>query len=212
MNEHVDFLRLHAEAAEHDQCPDEARQLRAVASYLENLHDAYVRLLDASLQQDREIEKLRSQLPDGMKNCTIVFKQCERGHGRLVGTNWVDHGCGVCEQDRLRVERDKLRDAIRRYGLQICQTSGDWSLHDLSDLAQQEQARTDEIIVRNIDLESENRKLREALGLLIAAGNAMPRRTKQSGGCGDESEYTLSNGAVWDFDRAMTAAEKARTQ
>jgi len=49
-----------------------------------------------------EIYRLRDQLPEGMKHCTIQFKECEKGHGRLTATNWVQHGCLQCEIDRLR--------------------------------------------------------------------------------------------------------------
>ena len=41
----------------------------------------------------RELER---QLPDGMKHCTIVFKECDKGHGWLTATNWVQHGCPTC--------------------------------------------------------------------------------------------------------------------
>ncbi len=48
------------------------------------------------------VEQLRSQLPRGMEHCTILFKECEQGHGRLIATNWVDHGCQQCEIERMR--------------------------------------------------------------------------------------------------------------
>ena len=47
----------------------------------------------------RELER---QLPDGMKHCTIVFKECEKGHGWLTATNWVQHGCPTCALEELR--------------------------------------------------------------------------------------------------------------
>lgn len=49
-------------------------------------------------------------------------------------------------------EAAKLRDAIRRYGLSVMQTSGDWSLHDMGVVAAAEQARVDAIVNQNIDL------------------------------------------------------------
>ncbi len=58
--------------------------------------------------QAAELERLRAQLPEGMKHCTIVFKSCPLGHGRLTATNWIDHSCQVCEMGRLTAERDKL--------------------------------------------------------------------------------------------------------
>jgi hypothetical protein len=49
-----------------------------------------------------ENERLRAQLPDGMKDCAIRFLECEKGHGRLTATNWIEHGCQTCELERLR--------------------------------------------------------------------------------------------------------------
>ena len=54
--------------------------------------------------------KALAQLPDGMKDCTIIFKECDKGHGWLTATNWVQHGCSTCERERLR---DALTVALR---------------------------------------------------------------------------------------------------
>ena len=63
--------------------------------------------LDAELVElHREVDRLRSQLPEGMERCTIVFQECEKGHGRLTATNWIQHGCQTCEIERLRAEND----------------------------------------------------------------------------------------------------------
>jgi hypothetical protein len=48
-----------------------------------------------------------SQLPAGMEHCTIQFKECEQGHGRLTATNWVDHGCPYCEIAALQLKAAK---------------------------------------------------------------------------------------------------------
>lgn len=53
-------------------------------------------------QMCQELERLTAQLPEGMKHCTIQFKECEKGHGRLIATNWIDHGCPHCERERVR--------------------------------------------------------------------------------------------------------------
>jgi hypothetical protein len=42
------------------------------------------------------------KLPERMEHCTILFKQCERGHGQLTATNWVPQPCLVCEVQKLR--------------------------------------------------------------------------------------------------------------
>ena len=57
------------------------------------------------------IEALQAQLPAEMQGCTILFKECEKGHGRLVATNWRDHGCQTCEVEAL--QRERLREALR---------------------------------------------------------------------------------------------------
>jgi hypothetical protein len=43
-----------------------------------------------------ERDAFADRLPAEMKECTILFKECEKGHGRLTATNWVDHGCPWC--------------------------------------------------------------------------------------------------------------------
>lgn len=44
-----------------------------------------------------QIDDLEAQLPEGMKHCTIRFKECKLGHGWLTATNWVQHGCPTCK-------------------------------------------------------------------------------------------------------------------
>jgi hypothetical protein len=88
-------------------------ELRGLASLLKNnAGAAYANidglrsnLLEASqaiLALLDERDRLLSQLPEGMKDCTIIHKQCEIGHSWLTATNWVQHGCPRCERDRLR--------------------------------------------------------------------------------------------------------------
>ena len=50
-----------------------------------------------SVTDENRIAELEAQLPDEMKNCTIVFKECEKGHGTLTATNWVQHECATCK-------------------------------------------------------------------------------------------------------------------
>ena len=54
----------------------------------------------------------------------------------------------------LTAERDKLRGAIRLAGFQVMETSGDWSIHDVSEQAKVDEERTAEVIVQNIELEA----------------------------------------------------------
>jgi hypothetical protein len=53
----------------------------------------------------------------------------------------------------MRNEVAKLREAIKRAGFAVMQTSGDWSIHDVSKLADQEREKTAAIIARDIELE-----------------------------------------------------------
>lgn len=45
--------------------------------------------------------------------------------------------------------------------------------------------------------------LRESAEAALEAGGCMPRRTNTGGDSGCESEYTIDNGAIWGFDRAL---------
>ena len=60
------------------------------------------------LQQERD--ELEAQLPDGMKHCTITFHECEKGHGRLSATNWIDSGCPWCQRDEAYERAAKVCD------------------------------------------------------------------------------------------------------
>lgn len=53
----------------------------------------------------------KQQLPEEMQDCTIVFKECEKGHGWLTATNWVQHGCPWCERNSLRAANTALQEA-----------------------------------------------------------------------------------------------------
>ncbi len=69
-------------------------------------------LADALAAKDAEIAELRAQLPDEMKHCTILFKECELGHGRLTATNWIDHGCQWCKVRALEQQVAGVREFL----------------------------------------------------------------------------------------------------
>lgn len=52
-----------------------------------------------ALRAEQERDVFETQLPDGMKHCTITFHECEKGHGWLSATNWIDNGCLCCQRD-----------------------------------------------------------------------------------------------------------------
>ncbi len=67
--------------------------------------------LDAALLRIAELE---TQLPEGMKHCTIQFKECGKGHGWLTATNWVQLGCQQCEKEQLETDNAALREQLDR--------------------------------------------------------------------------------------------------
>ncbi len=51
-----------------------------------------------------------SQLPEGMKHCSILFKKCALGHGWLTAKNWVQHDCPTCRAESAEKEAQGLRE------------------------------------------------------------------------------------------------------
>jgi len=69
-----------------------------------------------------------------------------------------------CEDESEAVsEAEKLREAIRDAGFSVMQTSGRWSIHDVSNLADAEREKTNQIISENIDLGIKVSKLEAAV-------------------------------------------------
>jgi len=64
-----------------------------------------------------EVRRLRAQLPAEMQHCTILFRECSVGHGRLTAANWIDHGCSTCEIQRLRSDEwlESAADELNGY-------------------------------------------------------------------------------------------------
>jgi hypothetical protein len=58
-----------------------------------------------------------ARVPEGMKNCTILFKECAIGHGWLTAKNWVDHGCPTCRAERAEALNDLIANRLKTYGL-----------------------------------------------------------------------------------------------
>ncbi len=85
---------------------------------VEDVADSISRLFDlriaAGMLRDllAEVERLNDQLPDRMKRCTIQFKECERGHGWLTATNWIQRECQTCERDTLRATVAQQAEAL----------------------------------------------------------------------------------------------------
>ncbi len=59
-----------------------------------------------------ENAEMRAQLPEGMKDCTILFRECAKGHGWLTATNWVQHECPACTLELSREETRWAREDV----------------------------------------------------------------------------------------------------
>jgi hypothetical protein len=66
-------------------------------------------LIKITEERKAQVASLRAQLPAEMQDCTILFKKCERGHGRLTAANWIDQGCHWCQIRSLRDEGERER-------------------------------------------------------------------------------------------------------
>lgn len=77
---------------------------------------------------------------------------------------------GVSESDVSKEaamsEAEKLRSAIRRAGFGVCETSGDWTIHDVSEQGKAEEKRTLEVINQNVELECRVKRLETAIKTL----------------------------------------------
>ena len=51
---------------------------------------------------------LQAQLPEGMQDCTIIFKECEVGHGWLTAKNWKQFDCPTCRIAELEAQLAEL--------------------------------------------------------------------------------------------------------
>ena len=82
------------------------------AGYIDT-QEEYDSLYLRSTEDKDRIEQLLKQLPEGMRNCTILFKSCPVGHGWLTATNWQQHECPTCELQETQSKLDKLIDLIQ---------------------------------------------------------------------------------------------------
>ena len=89
-----------------------AIDLRAAQSLLPTANSVGAMAVVVGAERDR----LRKQLPEGMEECTIQFKECPKGHGWLTAANWVQHDCPTCERDSLRRDVNTLNELVRLTG------------------------------------------------------------------------------------------------
>lgn len=104
-----------------------------------------------------------------------AFGQAKHGTATGVKEEWNKlTDCAIplaaaCEA--LLAERDKLRDAICDADFVVMETSGKWSIHDVSEKAKADDERTAEVIMRNIDLERRVAELEAELEPLTVDGH-----------------------------------------
>ncbi len=81
--------------------------------------------------------------------------------------------CGRHPIRAVEAERDKLRAAIQKAGFSVMETSGEWSIHDVSELAQKraaaDDAKTTTVINENIKLLQQVQRLEAARGTMRTA-------------------------------------------
>lgn len=102
------FNKLHV-----SELKDEIQMLNMALSMATNDVNKYLDKLEEKreiiTELNHTIEELQSRLPEGMRECTIIFEQCEVGHGYLRGTNWIKHDCPWCEIAKLKEQNKSLK-------------------------------------------------------------------------------------------------------
>ena len=102
LDELLDLLQQYAQAyavCERHRGQEELQELATAREVLINKYK--------STRSSQE-QKINAQLPEEMQDCTVRFVECPEGHGRLIATNWVDHGCPSCTIKALRKKLDTL--------------------------------------------------------------------------------------------------------
>lgn len=88
-------------------------------------HDAEVDTRIDSLQS--ALKLAQSQLPEEMRHCTILFEQCEKGHGHLRGDNWIKHDCLVCRAEKAEATNRRMVELMKRPPDEYLNISDIWS-------------------------------------------------------------------------------------
>lgn len=136
---------------------------------------AVANLVSPDLIADRD--RLRQEVADLKAEVAYEEAPKDARNATTAGVTWdtlrntVGRVIDGQEIRDLRAERDKLREAIRDAGFSVMQTSGKWSIHDVSERAAADENRTAEVISRNIELEAERDKSGQILGNLLAVLN-----------------------------------------
>jgi len=80
-----------------------------------------------------QLATLQAQLPTEMPGGTILFKECEKGHGRLTATNWIDHGCGTCTVEQLQAQLARWKEVLGEWLWNCTNLLGDYHIKTVQD-------------------------------------------------------------------------------
>jgi uncharacterized membrane protein len=104
---------LDALSAKNDELRAEVARLTVVVKTGKDFRDMRYganQILERNLDvAEAEVARLKAQLPEGMEHCTILFKECRKGHGWLTATNWIQHPCPTCEREAAEAEVARLK-------------------------------------------------------------------------------------------------------
>lgn len=92
------------EAAQPVECPEDFEETM-IYSPLERSIDGNGYTNPIIQAQWQGWNKAIRKLPEGMEHRSIRFLECEKGHGRLIASNWIDGGCNRCEIERLKATK-----------------------------------------------------------------------------------------------------------
>ena len=86
--------------------------LKALRAERDSAEKRVAELLSYGTAERSRADALAAQLPEGMKHCTIQFKECEEGHGWLTATNREQLGCPTCKRDALAEQNRYLAERV----------------------------------------------------------------------------------------------------
>lgn len=165
-----------------DELIGERDKLRAIANV------AYVGICDTlGWCRDASAPENWREMPRAVDSLIEAFAKAESLHTEasyVVACGWRDKFRAA------EAENAKLRAAIKDAGFAVMETSGAWSIHDVSEKGKVDEARELEVATKNVTLEVENLKLR---GVLAEANRVL-------------GVYFLGGGLLSD-DKARVASQ-----
>ncbi len=160
-----DLCMLLLTAKENTALHQKIKQLR------EELENAQLWIKDATKLYDgrgRQIEELRKAVSFRDNEVMQLQERVDELRGQLSLAQWSEETVRVRDS-----EITQLRSAIRDAGFEVCQTSGAWTLHDVSEYGKAEEEKSFAVATRNVDLEIEIKRLQEELAPLIKLQSAL---------------------------------------